>query len=123
MAGTVTVTEVIYDFIRKVTFTWVSSAGGAADGVTTNIYTGEIVAAYQVPDGGGTQPTTLYDVVVNDSDGVDVLNAGGANLSNAVTTIKNLFKDGLGCVQGSTLTLAVTNAGNAKGGKTILYIR
>lgn len=122
MAGTVTVTEQRFSSVRKVTFTWTSSAGGAADAVTTYAVDGDLLAVYQVPAGGGTQPTNLYDVTVTDGDGIDVLNALGANLSNAANTIKRT-SDGLLPVASSLLTLAVTNAGNAKGGKTILYVR
>jgi hypothetical protein len=122
MAGTVTNEEITTTSVKKITFTWTSSAGGAADGVTAQKYTGEIVRAVQVPDGGGTQPTDLYDVTVTDADGADVLHGLGANISNAAATNK-ATKDGLGAVVNSLLTLAVTNAGNAKGGKTILYLR
>jgi hypothetical protein len=120
-AGTVTTTEIVTGVsLRKITFTWTSSAGGAADGITTAVLTGEILRVVQIPDGGATQPTDLYDVVVTDSDGADVLHGLGANLSNATATNKD---SGLGSVTNSKLTLAVTNAGNAKAGKTILYIR
>ena len=122
MAGTVTVTEQRFSSVRKITFTWLSSAGGAADAVTTYAVDGDLLAVYQVPDGGGTQPTNAYDVTVTDADSIDVLNALGANLSNAANTIKRT-SDGLLPVAASLLTLAVTNAGNAKGGKTILYVR
>lgn len=122
MAGTVTVKEQTFSSVRKITFTWTSSAAGAADGATTLPFDGDLLAVYQIPDGGGTQPTNLYDVTVTDGDGIDVLNALGANLSNAVNTLKRT-SDGLLPVAASILTLAVTNAGNAKGGKTILYIR
>lgn len=122
MAGTVTTTEERLGFIHKVKFVWVSSAGGAADATTTYYYTGLLERVVQIPDGGGTQPTDQYDCVVNDADGADVLGALGANLSNAAQTLK-AAKDGLGAVANSKLTLAITNAGNAKGGATILYIR
>lgn len=122
MAGTVVTTEIIHRPVKKVVFTWTSSAGGAADAVTTEFFTGRIIYAAQLPDGGGTQPTDLYDVTVTDADGVDVLKGLGADLSNAAATYK-ADSDGLGAVVESKLTLAVTNAGNAKGGKTILYIR
>ena len=122
MAGTVTLTEITHTQIKKITFTWTSSAAGAADGATSGTYTGELVRVVQVPDGGGTQPTDLYDVEVTDADGADVLHGLGANLSNAAATNK-AAKDGLGTVVNSVLTLAVTNAGNAKGGKTIVYLR
>ena len=122
MAGTVTTTEETIGRISKVKFTWTSSAGGAADATTTGYYTGSIIRVVQIPDGGGTQPTNAYDIVVNDNDSADVLIGLGANLSNAANTDK-VAADKLGVVANSQLTLAVTNAGNAKGGKTILYIQ
>ena len=122
MAGTVTLTEQTVGLLKKVTFAWVSDAAGAADKVTTNIFSGEVVRAVHIPDSGGTQPTDLYDVDVNDADGADLLHGNAANISNAAPT-ETAPKDGLGALEKSKLTLAVTNAGNAKGGKTILYIR
>jgi len=122
MAGTVTTTEETIGRISKVKFVWTSSAGGAADATTTGYYTGSIIRVVQIPDGGGTQPTNAYDIVVNDNDSADVLLGLGANLSNAANTDK-VASDKLGVVANSQLTLAVTNAGNAKGGKTILYIQ
>lgn len=121
MAGTVVVTEERLGNIHKVLFDW-TSASGAADAITTNVYTGEILRAVQIPSAGGTQPTDAYDVVVTDSDGADALVGLGANLSNAAQTSKT-GKDGLGAIANTKLTLAVTNAGNAKVGKTILYIK
>lgn len=122
MAGTVTVTEYNTGSVRKVKFAWVSDAAGAADGATTRVYGGRVIYAIQIPDGGGTQPTNLYDVTVVDGDSIDVLKGLGADLSNAANTYK-ADSDGLGAVGGEALTLHVTNAGNAKGGKTILFIR
>jgi hypothetical protein len=124
MAGTVTITEAnAKDWpISKVTFTWLSDgATGAADGVTTYAYTGKLVRVVQVPDAAGTQPTDQYDVVVNDDDGADVLAGVGANISNAAKS-QTVTPLSLGAVVESKLTLGVTNAGNAKGGKTIVYI-
>lgn len=122
MAGTVVTTEERIGRIHKVKFAWTSSAGGAADGATDGFYTGEIVRVVQIPAAGGTQPTNAYDVVVNDADGADALVALGADLSNAAQTSKT-YKDGLGAVANTQLTLAVTNAGNAKAGQTILYLK
>jgi hypothetical protein len=122
MAGTVTVSEDRIGRINKITFAWTSSSGGAADGVTTGYYTGEIVRAVQIPGTSGTQPTNAYDIVVNDSDSADALVGLGANLSNAANT-SSTTKDGLGAIADTQLTLAVTNAGNAKTGSTILYIK
>lgn len=122
MAGTVTITEHSWAYIKKIEFDWESSAGGAADGTTTDIYTGEIIRVVQVPDSGGTQPTDLYDVTVVDDDTLDIMYGLGANVSNAAPSQKQM-SDGLGCVVGSQLTLHVTNAGATKGGKTIVYLR
>lgn len=123
MAGAATLTEITYTSIKKCEFDWTSSAGGAADKTSEESYIGLIERAVFIPDSGGTQPTNLYDVVVNDADGTDVLHGNGANLSNAAAVLKSHVTDGLGAVVNSTLTLAVTNAGNAKGGKVILYLR
>jgi hypothetical protein len=120
--GTVTVAETLWDTVKKVMFTWTSSSLGAADKQSTTPVTGGVLRVVQVPNGGGTQPTDQYDVTVLDDDGTDVLTALGANISNAAVSVKT-DKDGLGAVQGSKLYLHVTNAGNAKGGKTIVYLR
>lgn len=65
---------------------------------------------------------TLSEIVHRPVKKVDVLKGLGADLGNAANTYK-ADSDGLGAVVESKLTLAVTNAGNAKGGKTILFIR
>lgn len=119
MAGTVTTTEETIGSISKITFDWTSSAGGAADATTTNYYSGVIQRVVQIP--GATTPTAAYDVIVSDDDGADVLLGLGANLSESAVTQK-VAADKLGTVANAQLTLAVTNAGNAKTGKTILYL-
>jgi hypothetical protein len=123
MAGTVTITEAnAKDWpISKVTFDWLSSAGGAADGTTTDAYTGKIVRVVQIPGAAGVQPTDAYDITILDTDSADVLAGQGANISNAGVT-QVVTPVTLGCVVESRLTLGVTNAGNAKTGKTIVYI-
>lgn len=117
MAGTVTVSEERHGTLKKVHFTWTSSAGGAADGSTTKAYNGVLLRAVFVP--GGTTPTDQYDVVVNDADGYDVLAGHGANRSNAAA---ETVVSAMGAVANDVLTLGVTNGGNAKGGEVILYI-
>ena len=42
MAGTVTTTEETFGSVKKITFDWLSSAGGAADATTTKLYNGII---------------------------------------------------------------------------------
>lgn len=117
-AGTVTVVEQTGYHIRKIAWSWTCTAGGAADLVTTNTYTGRIVGL--VTDPGATAPTDDYDITVTDQDGVDVLNALGANRDTANT---EQVVTGMGFVVGSTLTLNVTNAGSAKVGQVWLYVQ
>ena len=122
MAGTVTVTETTYTSVKKIKWVWTSTSGGAADLVTTKAFDGLLERVAFIPDGGGTQPTDNYDITITDADGVDVLAGLGANLSNAATVVKT-HANGLTAVAGSTLTLNVTNAGSAKGGIVIVYLR
>lgn len=120
MAGTVTVTESLgVAGIRKVQFDWLSDSNGDATATTTNKYTGRVIWAVFEPDSGDTQPTSAYDVTVVDGDSYDVLNANGADLSNAANVYKSK-EDKLGAVYDSTLSLIVANAGDAKGGQVTL---
>jgi hypothetical protein len=118
----VTVTETTHRPIDLVVWDWLCTDGGIVSSATTSYYTGRILYAIQIPDGGGTLPTDAYDVTVLDSNGVDVLNGLGANLNHDVVTYK-ADVDGLGAVCESKLTLTIAAAGNAKGGQTILYIQ
>ena len=120
--GTVVITESRGSKIDKVLFSWTSDSSGNATKTTIYDYTGEIISVVQVPSAGGTTPTTLYDVVATDNDAVDVLAGLGANLSIAANTLKAV-KDGLGAVYKTQIALSVSNAGAAKLGKTIIYIR
>ena len=128
MAGTVTYTISKTRTVRKVKLAWVSSAGGAADYVSDYL-SGQILRVVFKPDSGGTQPSDLYDVTLKDDEGQDVLQGLGANLSN--TTVKEIVPVVTNGTAGNmapvaiddTLTLAVTNAGNAKGGQIIIWLR
>ena len=119
MAGTVVTTEQTFGSVKLVKFAWTSSAGGAADATTSGVFDGEVILL--ATDPGATAPTTLYDVAVNDANSIDVLAGGGADRSATV----NEYVQGssLGAVATSALTLAVTNAGNAKVGTAYVYIR
>jgi hypothetical protein len=121
VAGTVTVSEVRFGSVQKISFSWLSDAAGAADAVTTHSYSGEIARLVTVPSGGGTAPTALYDVRVLDSDGVDVLM--GAGVDRSATATEQVLASSLGIIAATTLTLAVTSAGNAKAGVTRVYIK
>jgi hypothetical protein len=123
MPGTVTSSEITYSKIRKVTFDWLADAGGDATGATAGGYTGEIVRAIMIPDGPPSQPDDAYDVVITDSDGVDVLGGQGANLSHDVTVHLTGTTGPLSTIVATRLAIAVSGAGAAHGGLCILYVR
>lgn len=129
MAGTVTVTtSTPRAGVTKYSIAWLSTAGGAVSGNGFAVARGELVQVKFVPDGGGTQPTDAYDITLVDTDSVDVIAGLGANLSNAASTIKiplfgsstvqRYYHDGT-----QNLDLVVANAGAAKGGTVIIWIR
>lgn len=124
MAGTVTTTGSDYHGeIKKFVMNWVSDASGAADLITTEKFTGRLICAQHVPGTDGAAPTTAYDVVVRDDQGTDILAATGTNITVPGNKSSQAVSSGLPfpSVANTTLTLAVTNAGNAKSGKVILY--
>lgn len=131
MAGSVTITYSETRTVKKVTLDWLSDASGDVSGTHTKYLSGVLERVVFIPDSGGTQPTDLYDITLEDDNGMDVLAGQGANLSNANTT--NICP-GVPLKDGSTtsvkpmivddlLELKVSNAGNAKGGQVILYLR
>lgn len=120
MAGTVVNTEITHRPMKLAKFAWTSSAGGAADATTSAVFTGKIEGLTTVPDGVAA-PTADYDVVVNNADGVDVLMGGGIDRHTSNT--EHVLGTSLGCVVESTLTLAVTNAGDTKEGVVYVWVR
>jgi hypothetical protein len=119
-AGTVTVAEERDATLRKITWTWTSSAGGAADLQTANAYTGALVRLVTIPS-AGSAPTALYDITLLDEDGVDVL--AGAGIDRSATLTEQVAATSLGCVANDKLYLHITNAGNAKAGTVIVFLR
>jgi hypothetical protein len=122
MAGTVTLSERRIGHYWRMDFSWTTTAGGAADLESSRVPAGKVIGIVHIPGAGGVQPTDQYDVTLTDSDGVDVLNGHGANVSNAAVT-QYVIADELGVVVSDTLTLNVTNGGNAKSGRTIIYLK
>ena len=125
--GTVTITEQVHTSMKKVKFAWTATTGGSAGDTTTNLYSGLLYRTIIVPGSSNSAPSSNYDVVVNDADGYDVLNGAGANSS---TASNDYFGGSTGgdsqspiSAVSSKLTLAVTNAGDAKSGTVVLYIR
>lgn len=119
MAGTVTTVEYKSKPVKKIKWTWTASAGGAADGTTTNGFYGQVLAMVTIPD-GTTAPTDNYDITIADGDGFDVMQGVGANRDTANTETAVPTTDSP--VYGQ-LTLHVTNAGSGGKGVTILYVR
>ena len=118
MAGTVTVTESTFSKVKKIKWSWTSTAGGAADLVTNEAYFGEVLSVVTNPDDSAA-PTDNYDITITDVEGYDVLQGAGANrdtanTETAVPTAKS--------VAHGKLTLNVANAGDSKSGTVVLYI-
>ncbi len=122
MAGTATVTEYRSGFVKKIHFDWASDTTETVTQATTYPYDGRVIDVIFTPDAAATQPSDSYDVTLEDADGTDVLNALGANLSNAAT-VRKVQEDKTGAVANSILTLKVAAAGENKGGLVDVYIR
>jgi len=117
--------------VRSVSLAWTSDASGDVSGDLTVRIRGVILGVEFVPGAAGVQPTDLYDVTIEDENGVDVLAGQGANLSNATATV---VCPGVPFTDGTTtsivpravcdqLELIVDNAGNAKSGVVVVYYR
>jgi hypothetical protein len=123
-AGSVTVTAISVGSsgTNRYALAWVSTAGGAVSANALGIRAGNIYQIQFVPDGGGTAPTALYDVLLNDTRGVDFLIGSGADLSATVSKLVQinppLYHDGV-----ADLDLVISNAGNAKGGTVYIWVR
>ncbi len=131
MPGTVTCLHQNHRVMKELRMSWVSDSSGDVSGTDTPVVSGELFNVTFIPDGGGTQPTNLYDVVLNDEHGIDVVGGDGGNLSNTTTSqtapvhgstagaAANVVRHGID----GPLSLVVSNAGDAKGGTVILHYR
>ena len=118
----VTITQDAVEYpLQKIQWDWLSATGGAVDSDAEGWYCGKIVKVSLASDSGGTAPTNAYDVTIEDGDGLDVLSGNGADVTAAATVYINDPTKML-WVRSGTLTLKVTNAGDAKGGVVTLYI-
>ena len=89
-------------------------ASGSQSATTAHSYYGFVTQAYL--DHGGTAPTNLYDLVITDEYGVDVLNGKGANIASATDTYTYTQADldnGMAC--SGQLTFSGTNGGSSSG--------
>lgn len=133
MAATLTTTLAQYGggpVVRKYTLAWVSHTDGTVDLDTSLSIYGEILRVVFVPNQAATQPTNLYDVLLKDADGIDVLGGQGANLANNANSsvcpgvpLKDGTTTGVRpVVVAGILNLEVSNAGSGKTGSVILYV-
>lgn len=138
MAGTVTFT---YDDgadrigqhgnVKKVIADWVSDASdGTASGTSSKIV-GTLIKGVTNPSGTAA-PTDDYDIAITDAEGLDVLAGSFADLGDRDTA--NTEEVYFGLTDGSAmlpvfpvvcdpLTVSVTNAGNSKAGRLVLYYK
>jgi hypothetical protein len=133
MAGTIThnLRQASSATIARHEIAWVSDASGNASGDLTHRVAGTVLRVVHKPDTGGTKPSDNYDVTLSDEAGVDLFAGQGANVDAdaPIDLVPGVpFTDGTTTsvapiVLNDTLTLSVTNAGNAKGGTIYLYTR
>jgi hypothetical protein len=114
------VTETVHGSVKKIVFAWTSDSGGDAEEVTAEAYDGDLLGLTTIPDAAAA-PTDNYDIVITDAGGHDVLLGAGADRATATT--EHVARTSLGAAAASVLTLTVSNAGNAKEGVVILYVR
>lgn len=119
--GSVTGTSSVVSGVRKYTFTWTSSMGGAVSGnASTLISSGRLMQVRFTPASGGTQPSDDYDVTLVTTDGIDLLAGEGTDLPNDASVLRQwdppLFQEG------SALDLVVSGAGSAKSGTVTVWV-
>ena len=123
MAGSITTTTTKNGSIYKYSMACTSDASGDVNVDTIDLVQGEIIEVQYSP--GGTTPSDNYDIVMNDSNSVDILTGTGANLSNSTHTYKvpavsTYFKV---FIEAGAYDLVVSNLGNAKGCIVTVYVR
>ncbi len=121
MAGTVTRTTQDLDRRRQaIRLAWTSTSGGDVSAHSFTPKRGRLVQVKFVPGASSVQPSADYDVTLVDSDGADLLQGEGADLSNSAASFVTFATP----VQlpGGAIDLVVANAGNAKQGTVVLWV-
>jgi len=129
-SGTVTLSQSNVGSLYKYKYDWTSDASGNVVDNTLTIRGGYIQRVAVTSDDGATSPTNLYDFTIKDSDNFDVLQANGANWATATDDsfcpVLKVTDDSTSTVTKipvmGTMTLAITNAGNARGGTITIYV-
>lgn len=119
-----------YAMVNRIVLTWTSDASGNVSGIPSTAISGTICKVQFIPSATAA-PTTLYNVTLLDAAGIDVLAGQGANLSATVASeivpgvafTDSVTTSVVPCVVSESLSLVVANAGNAKSGQVILYVR
>lgn len=116
----------------RVLIEWQSAADGTCT-ISVDKVCGRLVKA--VTDPGDSAPTDNYDIAITDDEGVNVLSACQADLTNRDTTTSEQqyfmivdaavspLAQSLHPLVCSTLTVSITNGGDTKTGQIILYFR
>lgn len=142
-SGTCSVVALTYSNWSHVTWTWTSDANGNVINDTGTVI-GEIQQITFQPNSGSTSPTANYDVTIEDLAGRDILYGLGANRSESASEAIQFGDAGASVFTNAALsqsvntnnlvvpwrptnygimTLKITNAGNAKGGKIRMIVR
>jgi hypothetical protein len=125
-SGTTTITAETHGSVKKVTFDWLSDGAGAVDTTYAKRFSGEVLQVVVVPDGGGTEPTNAYDILIYNQDGADLI--GPLVLLNIVNTttytkVKATAANILGVLANDKIRIVISGAGDANGGKIMVYFR
>lgn len=117
--------------VRKVIIDWTSASDGSV--TATARVSGTLIKAVTNP--GATAPSANYDIAITDDEGIDILAACQSSLANRHTSTTEqvyfLVLDAAGTplaqsvhpVVCDTLSVAVTNAGDSKVGRIVLYYK
>ena len=119
----VVITEQDWSSVKKIKFEWTLSTAGAASDTTTKQYDGEIL---RVVFGLTNFASTGYAIVINDEDGYDVLEGGGAVLTSGGGQLGvHDGKSPISAIAESTLTFSLTSTGRSstQAGECIVYVR
>lgn len=117
---TVTVTRLGSSLV-KVSIAWTSDGSGNVSGNTiTGFPAGKLEQVQFVPGSGGVAPDANYDVTLADQYGVDLLQAGGQNLSATIS--KQLIFSPQSILDAQPV-LTVAGAGSANSGTIIAWVR
>ena len=118
--------------VVKTSIAWTSDASGDVNATTVEMPSGSVAMVEFIPSGGGTAPTTLYDVTFTDEHSTNAFDDGtgtsiGANLSATLSAHKVPFIAGSSStfvrawLAGGTYTPVVAAAGNAKQGTIVVF--